>query len=78
MGHPRKATRRCGQRSYACVGDSGSGLRVIDVSIPNAPTEIGFIETAGIAVGVAVTGNFAYVADSGDGLRVIDVRAGCL
>jgi hypothetical protein len=50
-----------------------SGLRVIDVSDPAHPTEVGFYDTPGYARGVAVSGPYAYVADGGSGLRVIDV-----
>ena len=42
-----------------------AGLRVIDVSTPSAPVEVGFVETPGGAVGVAVAGGYAYVADGG-------------
>ena len=44
-----------------------SGLRVIDVSDPTAPVEIGSIDTPGNARNVAVVGSFAYVADSFEG-----------
>jgi len=50
----------------------GGGLRVVDVSNPASPTEIGFYDTPGWARGVAVSGSTAYVADY-DGLRVVDV-----
>ena len=55
--------------NYAYVADGD--LRVIDVSIPAAPAEVGFYDTLGYARDVYVAGNYAYVAD-GD-LRVIDV-----
>ncbi len=48
------------------------GLRVVDVSNPAQPREVGFYDTPGWAEGVAVSGAYAYVAD-GDGLRVVDV-----
>ncbi|MBW2386763.1 MAG: hypothetical protein JRG92_24295, partial [Deltaproteobacteria bacterium] len=54
----------------------GSGLRVIDVSNPTLPVEVGALDTPGNARGVDVVGDLAYVADSsfgGGGLRVIDV-----
>jgi len=54
--------------NYAYV--AGPGLRVIDVSTPSAPVEVGSIGTPE-ATGVAVVGGYAYVV--GDGLRVIDV-----
>jgi len=49
------------------------GLRVIDVSNPEDPSEVGFYDTPGNAQGVAVTGDYAYVADACEGLRVVDV-----
>ena len=57
---------------YAYVATEGAGLRVVDVSSPTAPVEVGFCDTMRDAYGVAVAGNYAYVAD-GDGLRVVDV-----
>jgi hypothetical protein len=52
----------------------GSGLRVIDVSIPSAPVGTGSILWEGVyAQGVAVSGDHAYVAAAGSGLHVIDV-----
>jgi hypothetical protein len=59
--------------NYAYVADGGAGLRVIDVSNPTNPREVGFFDTPGTARGVYVSGNYAYVADAGAGLRVIDV-----
>ena len=57
------------------------GLRLIDVSNPFAPAELGFIELSewpagGVlssAVGVAVSGTLAYVATEGAGLKMVDV-----
>jgi hypothetical protein len=46
---------------------------VIDVSNPEAPVEVGFVEAPGRAYGVAVAGGYAYVV--GKGLTVIDVSA---
>jgi hypothetical protein len=48
-------------------------LRVIDISNPTNPVEIGSYDTPGEAFGVYVSGNFAYVADRDSGLRVIDI-----
>ena len=58
---------------YAYVADWSGGLRVIDVSNPVSPTEVGLYDTPGSAYGVTVAGNHAYIADSGSGLRVVDV-----
>ncbi|MCL6432257.1 MAG: hypothetical protein K6V36_15585, partial [Anaerolineae bacterium] len=59
--------------SYAYVAAHSAGLRVIDVSNPASPTEVGFCATPGYAYDVAVAGRYAYVADGDAGLRVVDV-----
>lgn len=59
-----------GDYAYAAAGESG--LRVIDLSDPAQPDEVGFTYTAGSPVSVAVAGSHAYVAD-GFSLAVIDV-----
>ena len=58
---------------YAYVADNDSGLRVILVSDPANPVEVGYYDTPGPAFGVAVAGNHVYVADAWAGLRVISV-----
>jgi hypothetical protein len=67
---------------YAYVGAERAGLRVIDVSLPSAPVEVGFYHTPGIARGVAAgsaalrdgtAGGYVYVAAGEAGLRVVDV-----
>jgi hypothetical protein len=42
--------------SYAYVADGDAGLRVIDVSNPSSPREVGAYDTPGDAWGVAVSG----------------------
>ncbi|MDP8239588.1 MAG: choice-of-anchor D domain-containing protein, partial [Candidatus Hatepunaea meridiana] len=59
--------------AYNRGGYGASGLRVIDVSDPENPEEVGFYNTPGKAKSVAVRGDFAFVADYYQGLRVIDV-----
>ena len=54
------------------VADGNAGLRIVDISNPVAPFEVGFLDTAGFAYGVDVVGDLAYVAD-GSLLRIIDV-----
>ncbi len=50
-----------------------SSLRVVDISSPTAPREVGVAELPGNARDVAVSGDYAYVADERTGLLVIDV-----
>jgi hypothetical protein len=57
----------------AYVADDRSGLRVIDVSNPAFPAEIGALDTPGNVNDVEVVGDLAYVADGSSGLRTIDV-----
>jgi hypothetical protein len=59
--------------NYAYVADGESGLRVIDVSDPTDPSEVGFYDTHGSAGDVAVVGDYAYVADGSFGLWVFDI-----
>ncbi|MCK4543972.1 T9SS type A sorting domain-containing protein, partial [candidate division WOR-3 bacterium] len=59
--------------TVAYVADYNDGLRLINVSNPTSPTEIGFYDTGDEAWGVYVKDTIAYVADGGDGLRLINV-----
>jgi hypothetical protein len=59
--------------THAYVADGDGGLRVMDVSNPTSPSEVGHYDTLGYARGVALAGNYAYIADGGGGLRVVDV-----
>jgi hypothetical protein len=58
---------------YVYMADFASGLRVIDVSDPTHPQEVGFCTTPDFAYAVTVAGNLAYVADLNSGLRVINI-----
>ncbi|NCS13509.1 MAG: hypothetical protein GPJ08_21625, partial [Microcystis aeruginosa G13-09] len=59
--------------NYAYVADDYSGLQIIDISNPAAPTLKGNYDTSGSAWDVQIVGNYAYVADSGSGLQIIDI-----
>ena len=60
-----------GARVYVATG--ASGLRIVDVSTPTRPVEVGAFATAGFASGVAAFGHYAAVADRQDGLLIVDV-----
>ena len=49
--------------NYAYVADGWSGFRIINISNPASPTEVGYHDTPGYANGVYVSGNYAYVAN---------------
>jgi len=59
--------------SYAYVADEDSGLQIINVSNPAAPTLIGSFGIPGEANDVVVSGNYAYVAALDNGLQIINV-----
>lgn len=59
--------------SYAYVADGSAGLRVISVSDPAHPVEVGYCGAPAYSYGVAVSGSNAYFADGAAGLRVISV-----
>jgi hypothetical protein len=58
---------------YGHLGDYYSGLRVVNITNPAAPSEVAFYDTPSDAKGVAVAGNYALVADFGSGLRVVNI-----
>jgi len=57
---------------YVAGGFNG-GLRIFDVSVMDAPAEIGALDTLGSALDVDVVANVAYIADGPQGMRVVDV-----
>ena len=58
---------------HAYVANGRGGLRIIDITNPANPFEVGSFETPGYPEGIAVTGNYAYIADRWEGLRIIDI-----
>ncbi len=61
--------------NYAYVAYGNAGLRIVDVSNPFLPMDVGFAITEEVddARGIRVSGNYAYVADAPFGLRIIDI-----
>lgn len=51
----------------------GGGLRIVDISDPATPRQIGFYDSPGDARAVAVSGVDAFIADGRSGLRVVDI-----
>ena len=71
---PRRAYGVAVRDTYAYVADWSSGLRVISVTDPAHPTEIGHADlNPDSAMAVEMSGNYAYVADLSAGLRIISV-----
>jgi hypothetical protein len=65
-----------GNRVYVSSTTNGGIFKVLDVSDPSAPTELGELATSQ-TYDLTVRGNYAYLADGADfgdgGLRVVDV-----
>ncbi|MEI7634223.1 MAG: hypothetical protein WCK47_08090 [bacterium] len=59
--------------TIAYVAAGTAGLRVLDVSNPDAPSPLALYDTPGNAIGLAVSGNRAYVAIHDAGLLILDV-----
>lgn len=59
--------------TLAYVAAGGAGLRVVNISDPTHPVEIGKWDSPGYAEGVAVAGSTVYLADGPYGLWVVDV-----
>jgi hypothetical protein len=59
--------------NYAYVADYESGLQIINISNPAAPTLAGSYDTNNWAYGVQVVENYAYVADYYSGLQIINI-----
>lgn len=57
----------------AYVADGSRGLRVLDVTDPRAPVEIGFNETPASVVDIYVVGTLAYLAGRQEGLLIFDL-----
>jgi hypothetical protein len=59
--------------NYAYITAVAQGLRIVDVSTPSAPVEVGFYQSPPeYANSVTVVGNYAYIT-TGGALRIVDV-----
>jgi hypothetical protein len=65
-----------GDYAYLTVSDwpfHSGGLLVVDIRDPAIPVEVGFYQTPGDSVGVALQGDYAYLADLSGGLCIVDI-----
>ncbi|MFQ5879413.1 MAG: carboxypeptidase regulatory-like domain-containing protein [Dehalococcoidia bacterium] len=72
-GGPRDARDVFVSGGFAYVADFQSGLRIVDVSDPTDPVEVGLLDTPDTAYGVFVSADLVFVADQDSGLRVVDL-----
>jgi hypothetical protein len=57
----------------AFVTDGSSGLQIINITNPSAPTLTGTYDTTQTANDVTVAGDLAFVADGFSGLQIINI-----
>ena len=58
---------------YAYISEFDYGIQVVDVSNPNSPQQVNWVDTGYRTAFVVFDGNYAYVANGDSGLRVLDV-----
>ncbi len=58
---------------YAFVTTDDHGMCVIDISIPETPSEVGRFETGSYVNGIYLDGETVYLADANSGLFIVDV-----
>ena len=56
---------------FAFLASDGQGLRVLDISQPEAPEEVAFFNIPASAVGVSVAGDYIYFSAGQDGLHIL-------
>jgi hypothetical protein len=55
------------------VAADSAGLKVIDITNPTSPFEVGAYDTPGRARHVVISDHYAYIADQDSGMMVIDI-----
>jgi hypothetical protein len=59
--------------SYAYLAVGASGLRVVSISDPAHPQEVGYLGLSGYAKAVFISGSYCYVACEGAGVRIVSI-----
>ncbi len=64
----------CVEGNYAYIAAGSNGLRVVDLTTPASPKQMGsYVPQYHSAVGVAVAGNYAFPIFGYEGMHVVDV-----
>ncbi len=59
--------------SFIYTASAGYGLRILNISNPLYPYEVGYYDTDDIALGIFIKPPYAYVVDRYDGLYILDI-----
>ena len=59
--------------NHAYLGDDHGDIHVVDISNPQAPAIVGYLDAPGSAEGLAISGTHLFVASWVNGLQVIDI-----
>ena len=59
--------------NYAYIANRDSGLQILNISNPSAPTLAGSYDTLNSAQGVKIVGNYAYISDQDLGLQILNI-----
>ncbi|MCF7809460.1 choice-of-anchor D domain-containing protein [bacterium] len=71
---PGQADRVSISRNYAFLSNRDSGLRIIDISNPEEPDEVGVYDPNGVSIwSVYVRDDLAYLTAFGSGFYIVDV-----
>lgn len=71
---PGNSTAMCQQGSYLYIADRGDTMRVVSISTPTNPTQVGKVAlSVDQPRGLYVTGSRAYVACRGTGVEIVDI-----
>ncbi|MCX6580680.1 MAG: Ig-like domain-containing protein [Candidatus Aminicenantes bacterium] len=60
---------------FVFCAHGSNGVRVIDVTNPASPSELGVFNESGDAEDVFVSGGYIYVADAGSGLKIFKIAS---
>jgi hypothetical protein len=63
----------CVKDNYAYVATRASGLRVVDVSNPIIPIEVGLYGTSGAIQSVVVVSDYVYAVEDSGAVRILDI-----
>ncbi|TRO54718.1 hypothetical protein E2P64_08580, partial [Candidatus Bathyarchaeota archaeon] len=58
---------------FAYLAEGPTGLNILNITNPQAPTPVDTVNTPGFAMDVIVDGGLAFVADENSGIQIVDI-----